>query len=179
MFIWRNRTYYIARSTPLRNMTHSYVQHDSFLYMTQRICYVQHDGSLCATWRISMRHITWSYVRHDAFLHETKCFLLCDLSHSCMRHDWILRATLIITACDMTHSFAHDSFLHAAWSIPMHDKTHFCICHDMTHFNICNDIFKCVSWRVPHSYVLLSPLSSIWGQSECIFVEREECSVRV
>jgi len=70
----------------VRNMSHSYVRHDSFICETWLIpirnmthSYVTHDSFSCETWLIHVRNMTNSYVRHDSFTRETW------LSHACLQ----------------------------------------------------------------------------------------------
>jgi len=77
-----------------RDMTHSYVWHDSFL---------------CDTWIIhkcDMTHtrLCYDFVRRDSFL--------CDMTTSYIWHDLFVCVTRLIM-CDMTHSHVcHDSFMY-------------------------------------------------------------------
>ena len=73
------------------DMTHSYVWHDSFLYVT---------------WLIFMCDMTRSYVWHDSFLCEPWLIPMCDMTRSYMWHDSFLCAIWLVPMCDMTH-FCH------------------------------------------------------------------------
>ena len=88
------------------DITHSYVQYDSFI---------------CVTWLIHMCDMTHSYVcampcsstRHDSFMCVTWLIHMCDMTHSYMcattyspvRHGSIICVTWLIHVCDMTHSY--------------------------------------------------------------------------
>ena len=66
------------------DMTHSYVQHDSFI---------------CVSWLIHMCYMTHSYVWHDSFIFVT--WLMTD---SYVWHDSFSCVTWLIHMCDMTRS---------------------------------------------------------------------------
>jgi len=89
------------------SMTHSYVCHDSFIWVS---------------WLIHMCAMTHSHVCHDSFI----------WTHSHVCHDSFIWVSWLIHMCAMTHSHVcHDSFTCVPW------LTHMCAmtqdkCHKTT-----------------------------------------------
>jgi len=82
----------------VRDMTHSYVGHDSNLIFTIY-------ATFCAACARFERRVTW--------LTD-----ICGISHSHVRHDSFMYGTWLIHTWDMTHSYAgHDSFIRGTWLI--------------------------------------------------------------
>jgi len=121
------------------NMTHSYVRHDAFIYVTRYMThsymwrdsfiYVQHDAFICATWHI---HICDTI--HDSFIYVTWLIHICG--------------TWRIHMCDMTHSY----MWHDTWLIHICDVTHSYMCN-MTHSYVRHDAFIYVTRYMTHSYM--------------------------
>jgi len=65
-------------------VTHSYVWHDSFIYVT---------------WLIHMCDMTRSYVWHDSFIYVTWLIHMCDMTHSYLWHDSSIYVTWLIHIC--------------------------------------------------------------------------------
>jgi len=113
------------------HVTHSYVWHDSFTYVT---CLI-----VCVTWFIHMRDMTDLCVSCDSLICVTWLIHICDMTHS---------------MCDMTHSYAwHDSFMCVTWLIHAVALTWLVgMCGVMPHVS-----FMCVTWllgmcHMTHSY---------------------------
>jgi len=87
-------------------MTHSYVWHDSFIFVTWLI--YKCDSNPCiitgtpsfpfkrATHRIHMCDMTHSYVWHDSFICVTRLIHTCDTTHSYVWHDSFICVTRLI-----------------------------------------------------------------------------------
>jgi len=102
----------------MRDMTHSYVWHDSFI---------------CLTWLVHMCDMTHSYAWRDSFVRVTWLIHMCDMilrhgQHArdiCMLLDSFIRVTWLRPVCDMTHSkddmtqtyIWHASFIRVTWHI--------------------------------------------------------------
>jgi len=111
-FIMRNRTHLCVRHeftskhhvSSACDMTHSYVQRNSFV---------------CATWLICMCDMTHSYVRHYSFVCVTWLIHTCDMIHSYVRHHsfvcvtWLIRCAIWIIQCVTRLIYArHDLFIY-------------------------------------------------------------------
>ena len=100
------------------DMTHSYVWHDSFIYVTWPMHMSEQvllDVSKwwCVTWLIPPVYMS---VRVGT--------LLCDMAHSYVWHDSFICVTWLIHKCDMTHSYVwRVSFICVTWLIHMCDMT--------------------------------------------------------
>ena len=70
----------------LRDMTHSYVWHDS--YVVWYDSYVWHDSCICVKRLIHMCDMTHSYLWHDSFICVTWLINMCDMAHSYVWHDY-------------------------------------------------------------------------------------------
>jgi len=148
-------TSYLIWLVDMLNILHSYVGHDSFVY-------VWHDSSICVTWLHQMRAITHSHVWNDSFI-----ILRIWLRHVCGDMDYDTMTQLYM--CDMTHSYVwHDAFKCVGfWSMWRHGLRHHildsqahgwsdsCICvtwpiHmcDMTHTYVWRDSSICVTWFI-------------------------------
>jgi len=91
----------------MRDMTHSYVWHDSFI---------------CVTWLIHMCDMTHSYVWHDSFIGVTG--LIHTAQHFQLSHLLYSYVTWRIHVCDVTHLIC------VTWLIHMYDMTHSCVSND-------------------------------------------------
>jgi len=77
----------IPMSSPMRDMTHSYVWRDWFLWAAVRVTW----SVICATWLLHMRYVTHSYRRIEwrevsfpwAALNVTWFIHMCDVTQSC------------------------------------------------------------------------------------------------
>jgi len=78
---------------PVRDMTYSYVGHDSFLCVT-RFLHVLYTHQ-CFT------HTTQFYVWHGSFPYTTCLICTCDTAHSCVRHITFMFVKWIIHVCDV------------------------------------------------------------------------------
>ena len=88
-------TYLYVDGVHIRDMTHSYVWHDSFIWVT---------------WLIHMCDLTHSYVWLDSFICVTRLIHMCHMTHSYVWHDQFICVTWLMHMCDMTHSYVwHDS----------------------------------------------------------------------
>ena len=97
-------------------MTHSFVWHDSFIWVT---------------WPIHLCGMTRSYVWHDSFICETWLIDMGDMPHSFVWQDSFIWVTWLIQLCATTHSYAwHDSFICVPWLIQMGDLTRFYVWRD-------------------------------------------------
>ena len=109
----------------MRNMTDSYVWHDSFI---------------CVTWLIHMCDITSPYVWHDSFRRVTSPIHMCDMTHSYVWHDSFICVTWLSHTSDMTSPYTwHNSITCVTWLM------HMC---DMTHSYVGHDSFTCVTWLI-------------------------------
>jgi len=110
----------------MRDMTHSYVWHDSFI---------------CVTWLIHIRDMTHSYVWHDSFISETWLTLhTWDIRLKCTHIFFSHKRALILTkethdeamndtaTCHYTERL--NSFIWATWLLHMSDMTHLYERHD-------------------------------------------------
>jgi len=97
------------------DMTHSYVRHDAFVWVTRLIhmcdmthSYVRHDAFICATWLIHMGDMTHSYVRHDSLLQQRYgiwCARVLVDSKGVVMCVTFICVTWLIQMWDMTHSY--------------------------------------------------------------------------
>jgi len=92
----------------VRDMTHSYMWHDSCTSVTWLIrncdmtpSYVWHDSFTCVTWRIYMYGVTDSYAWHDAFICVTWLIHVCAVTHSYVWHDSFICVLCHIHKCGM------------------------------------------------------------------------------
>ena len=101
----------------LRDMTHSYKWHDSFICVAWLIhmcdmthSYVCHESCICVTWLIHMCDMTHSYVWHDSFIcniHPVALKIALKMQKCILA---LSRATCLSQMCDMTYSYVwHDS----------------------------------------------------------------------
>ena len=74
----------------MRNGTHSYVWHDSFICVIRRIC---------------MSDMTHSHVRHDSFIRVTWLIHMCCTTHLYTWRDSFICVTRLIHTCGMMHSY--------------------------------------------------------------------------
>jgi len=109
----------------IRDITHSYVWHDSFTYVSWPIhmcdmthSYVWHDPFPCIgamemqiEWLIHMCVMTHSYVWHDSFIRVTWLIHMytCNENANRMNYSYVWRnpcicVTWLIHTCDVTHS---------------------------------------------------------------------------
>jgi len=153
------------------DMAHSYVWHDSFIY-------VWLDSFICVAWLIHMCDMTHSYVCHDSFICVIWLIRMCDMTHSYVWHDSFICVTWLIHMCDMTHIYVwHDLIICVAWLICMCDMTNIHQWHDsyfcfwptqhrkpifwddaqvtwliyicaMTHSDVWHDTFTCMIWLI-------------------------------
>jgi len=109
------------------DMTHSYMWHDSFIYVT---------------WLIHICDMTHSYMWHDSFI--------CDMTHSYMWHDSFLYVTWLIRVCDLTHSCAwRGLYLHRCFLQHLHlCETWLFRMSDMTHSYVRHESFTCGTWLI-------------------------------
>jgi len=140
-------------------MTHSYVQHDSFIR-------VNHDSSIRATWLMHTCQPWLNYIRD--LMHPYESWLTRMMPHiwrSHGSHVW-MKSPWLLHICDTRHG-SHIYIIYATWFIHMCEPWLVHIC-DMTRSYMQHDSFVCVShddaiifatWLVhicdmTHSYVL-------------------------
>jgi len=152
------------------DMTHSYVWHDSCIWVTWRfhICdmtrwnvshdgtwlihmcdithvYQKRDGFRCVIWLIDMCHITG----HDAFIWVTWLVYLSDVTYSYLQNDSLICVILRF----MTHSYVWCN-VSCHVGVPQHDLWEG------------RDSFVCVTWRdMTHAYVCDMTHSYVWHAS--------------
>jgi len=111
-----------------RDMTHSCVWRDSFIY---------------ATWLIHIRDMTHSYMWHDSFVYVTWLIHRCDTTHSYVWHHSFICVACLIHVCDMTHTYT--LFTHGLPRVC--DMTHLFMWHgsikDVTRIH---ESVICVAW---------------------------------
>jgi len=78
----------------MRDITHSYVWHESFICVTWLIhmcstthSYVWHDAFTCATWLIHVFDMTYPHVHHASFTCVTWPIHMCDMTRSNVCYD--------------------------------------------------------------------------------------------
>jgi len=139
-----------------KDVTHSYVRHDSFVCVTWLI-----DGMsalLGAWWLRSCVLLRWQvgvyvcdmthpcvchdlfHVKYDSFRRATWLIHVCAMTRQSDTHviggfvDMVVYATgrqAGVHVCDMTHPYLwHDSFIYETWLIHMCDVTHSYVSHD-------------------------------------------------
>jgi len=105
----------------MRNMTHSYVWCDWFIYL-------QHDSAISES-SSSNWNPTHLYAWHYSFVWVT-WLIRAGMTHSYMWHDTFVRVIWRISKCQMTHVYmtwlirmcGYDSFFCATWLIRGHDS---------------------------------------------------------
>jgi len=141
-YVWHDSFIYVTWLIHVCDMTHSHVWHDSFICVTWRIhvggvthSYVWHDSFICVTWRILMSDMTHSYVWPDSFH-------VCDMTHSYIWMSLHRRICCVTHLCHCMHAICqqsnvwHDSFICVTWLIHMCDMTHSYVWPDS--FHICD-----------------------------------------
>ena len=110
----------VTQSCHVPSRTHSYVWHDSSIYVT---CLVHMcDSFICVTWRIRMCGMTHSYVWRDSFMYVTWLIHMCNVTHPHVWRDSSIHGTWLIYTCDTTHSYAwRDSFIRVQFLLRMRD----------------------------------------------------------
>jgi len=161
----------------MRDITHSYVWHDSFtcvtwpIYMCDRThSYVWHDHCICVInsylnalglhWkRDHMCDVTHSYVWHDSFICVTWLFHMCDMTHLCVRHVSLICATWLIHMWHDPFTWVIHEYMNALKLHWQHDHT----C-DMTLSHAWHDSLICVTWRhATHVHESRHTYTQIWG----------------
>ena len=145
----------------VRDMTHFYLRHDSFVCVTRLILIVTwlvvRLFKESSTWLRSCFHgVSWLIVMTVmTHWHDSLAWLVCtsDMTHF---DDSFSCVTWLIFVCGMTQFYVwHYSFVRLTWLICMSDMTHFddsfswliFIC-DMTHFCVWHDSFLQVTWLI-------------------------------
>ena len=109
-FWWGTACCWIRRSSAMvwgtwlvreRDMTHSYVWHDSFICVMWLIS----ACDMSVTGLIHMFDTTHSYVRHDLFICGTWLIHMCDVTRSCVWRDSFICVMWLIHMCDVTRSY--------------------------------------------------------------------------
>jgi len=123
-------------------MTHSYVWHDSFIFVT------------CIVHMCDMAH---SYVRHDPVTCVTRPINMCNTTHSYGWHDSLMCATWPIHTCEMTHVYVqHDPFTRVTWPTHMCDVHHSYMRHarpiHTNHLSVWHDTSIPVTWQNTHTH---------------------------
>ena len=105
-------------------MAHSYVLHDSFIYVPWRIhmcamthSYVCNDSFICVTRRIHMCAMTHSYVCHDALVCVT--WLIHRLMHTCALTRWYeyynIHKWMSHTRSQVPTPMSHGTHMNESW----------------------------------------------------------------
>jgi len=116
----------------MRNMTHSYVRHDSFV---------------CETWLIRMWDMTHScLLHHRCVAGLSSCALCVHITHSHVQHGAFICAVWLICMWDMTDSY----LLHHRCVAGLSSCAR---CVDMTHSHVPHsyvrhDSFVCETWHI-------------------------------
>jgi len=137
------------------DMTHSYVWHDSFLFVTWLIDIISVDMSkenhfTCVKWLIHMWDMTHSLVWHNLFTCVTWLIHTCDMTHSYQigRH---VKENIRLYMYFMTHSYVwHDSSVtHTEKSCHAHEwvMSHMWMSHG-THVKESCPTYECVMFQI-------------------------------
>jgi len=166
--VWRDAFTCLTYLIRIRDMTHSYLWHYSFLSVTLLLCVIKliqyiiihickyiyiyiydkthshgwydwHSGSR-ARWK-QISYCSMLPLWYDAFTCVTWLFHMCDMTHSYVWQDTFTCEIWLIHMCDMTHSYVwHDSFTHHVSHSNLTWLIHMC---DMTHPYMWHDTFTC------------------------------------
>jgi len=160
--------------THMCDMTHSYMERDSFICVTWLIhmthSFLWHDSIHICDMTQSSRHTymccvvrpctnkepAHTHVWHASFICGMWLMHMCDMTHS---YDAFTCVTWLIHTCDATQSFIHTSMCRSAFH-----KYNTCLCTcvtwfihmwDVTHSYVWHDTFICVTWltHMAHSRV--------------------------
>jgi len=144
------------------DMTHSYVGHDSFTFVTCLLSQAAPPPThtlfsrvgliICVTWLIHTWDMTHSYVGHDSFICGTCLICMRDMTHSHVWHDSFIRGTWLIHMWDMTHLYVgHVFFVWGTWLIYLCDMTSL-IGTTSTDISI-SPSNRIHTWHTTHSYM--------------------------
>ena len=114
---------WLIHTTPTQmcDKTHSYMRHDSFIYVTWPI-HTSDMSHSCVPWLIHTCDMTHSYVCHDSFMCVPCLIHVCAMTHSYVWHDsficvpWLICGIVLqcnadataptnLVLCDVTHSY--------------------------------------------------------------------------
>jgi len=156
LHVWRDSYICVPWLIHMCDVTHFYVLHDSFTFLTRANVFTLislHKALRSVTWLIYTCGMIHSYVWHDLFLRETWLIHMCDMTHLYVWHDFSICVTSklgnlhlnsaalgpevrVMTHLRVWHdSFMCDFFFCETWLIPMCDMTDY-MC-DMTFPYVC------------------------------------------
>jgi len=98
--MWRDSFIYVTWLISVRDVTHSYMKHNSFIRVSPQ----------CRTPRSTPTRESMQCLQSPVVRGRPIRCVMCDMTHSYVWHDSFIRVTLlIIHMCDMTHSYVwHD-----------------------------------------------------------------------
>ena len=173
--------------THIRQISHSYVWHDSL--------HVSRASFIYMTWLLPVHHMLHSCIWHDSFLCVTCCIHICDMTPSCVSHASFISMTCPHPMCHMLHSNVwHDSTIYKTYSILMYivESCLHSYCGVMSPYGdmtpqsyiiyktysilMCHTTHSNVTWLTGHSYDNTNAYTVTWLIDMCDMTHAHICT---